>query len=292
MSGEFFMKMVLRWTGRVLAVLILLLLLAAVYVYFASSRVMSRTYEATPEALPQPTAAQLADAPRQARILGCISCHGEGLKGDLMFEAPGVAAIWAPNLTEVAARSSNQQLAAAIRQGIGHDGRGLFVMPSGLYSRLSETEVAALIAFIRSQPKTGKPVPRLSIGPIGRLAVVQGKIRQQPERIEEFGANWPHELGPRYAAGRRIAATVCADCHMPDLLGGTMEDGEEAPNLSIAGAYDYEQFRTLMRTGKGAGGRELGLMSKISRLDLKYLTDAEIRALHDYLKARAERVTQ
>jgi hypothetical protein len=69
-----------------------------------------------------------------------------------------------------------------------------------------------------------------------------------------------------------------------------MESGDLAPNLSIAGAYDFDQFRTLMRTGKAAGNREVGLMSKVARDDFSHLNDAELRSIHGYLKARAEKV--
>ena len=140
------MRKLLRWLGYGLAAILVLALIAAGWVWFASSRELSRSYAAVPERLARPSAAQLADAPRQARVLGCLSCHGAGLRGNRMFAEPGVATVWAPNLTRLAARASDQQLAQAIRQGIGFDGRPLWIMPSGLFSRLSDSEVAALIA--------------------------------------------------------------------------------------------------------------------------------------------------
>jgi hypothetical protein len=45
-----------------------------------------------------------------------------------------------------------------------------------------------------------------------------------------------------------------------------------------------------MRTGKAAGNREVGLMSKVARDDFSHLNDAELRSIHAYLKARAEKV--
>jgi hypothetical protein len=39
-----------------------------------------------------------------------------------------------------------------IRQGIGVDGRSLFIMPSEVFQHLSDQEVAALIAMIRRFP--------------------------------------------------------------------------------------------------------------------------------------------
>ena len=62
------MAKVLRWTGYVLGVLLLLALLAAAYVWLASNRKLNAHVEAKPERLVVPTAAQLADGPRQLRI--------------------------------------------------------------------------------------------------------------------------------------------------------------------------------------------------------------------------------
>lgn len=286
------MKRVLRWIGIALGGLAALALLAAGTVFLLSEQSMAGGYEPHAEALPQPSQALLADAPRQARIRGCVSCHGEGLKGKLMVEVPNVVRVYAPNLTEVAARATDAQLAAAIRQGIGHDGRNLFVMPSQMYARLSEEEVAALIAHIRSLPRSRGPVEGFSAGPIGRFAIVTGKLRPVPAKMEEFRTQAPINLGATYAAGRRIAANTCSDCHGPALLGMTMEDGKTAPDLTLAGAYEAADFRRLMRTGKALGGRDLGLMSEVARDDFSHFTDKEIEALHGYLKARAERLTR
>lgn len=286
------MRKYLRWLAIALAVLAGLLLIAAAYIWIASDRAMSRPYEAVPETLPQPTAAQLADAPRQLRIHGCVSCHGEGVKGRLMVDEPGVGRFWAPNLTELAARSTDQQLAVAIRQGIGTDGRPLFIMPSGMYSRLSDGEVAALIAHIRGLPRQDGRTPGLSIGPLGRIGIATGGLRPVPAKIEEFRVDWPHQLGPQFAAGRRLAATSCSECHGPALSGMTMEDGLITPDLGIAGAYSPDQFETLLRTGVPPSGKDLGLMKTVALDDFSHLTDEEIAGLHAYLSARAERVAR
>ncbi len=168
------MRKALRWFGIGLGGLLAVLLLAAIIVLAWSEMILRGDHEPAPEALPKVSAAEAAEAPRLARVLGCLSCHGEGLKGKLMFEAPGVVRAFAPNLTEVAARSSDQQLAAGIRQGIGHDGRALFIMPSAMYSRLDDRETAALVAWIRTLPRAAGQTKGLSVGPIGRLGLVLG----------------------------------------------------------------------------------------------------------------------
>src|SRR5690349_7333301 len=124
------MRRIARWLGYGLGFVLLIALLFAGWVWLASWRVMSRSYAAALEVPPVLNAAQLADGPRLLRVYGCVDCHGEGLTGRLFFNEPKVARVWAPNLTLVAAQSSDAQLTQAIRQGIGRDSRALWIMPS------------------------------------------------------------------------------------------------------------------------------------------------------------------
>jgi cytochrome c553 len=285
------MRKALSWLGAILATILVLLLLAAAAIWFASGRMLGRSHAAAAERLPQPGAAQLADAGRQARVLGCTNCHGRALQGGLVFDGQPFATVWAPNLTELAPRVGDQQLAQAIRQGIGHDGRALFIMPSDQYSRLSDREVAALIAFVRHAPRSGGSVPAIRWGPIGRFAVAMGQIRPVMATVGDYRLRQPYDTGPGEAAGRRLAATVCAACHGPDLTGGAADGGgNPPPDLAIAGGYDLAQFRTLMRTGVPPGGRDLGLMKEVALRDFSSFSAEEVGQLHAYLRARAERV--
>ena len=287
------MRKVLRWLGYVLAAILVLALLFAAWVWFASARVLGRVHEAAPERLARPAAAQLADGGRQLRVLGCANCHGRGLAGGMVFDGQPFATVLAPNLTELAPRMSDQQLAAAIRQGIGHDGRALFIMPSDMYSRLSDQEVAALILAIRAAPHAGGPVAPIRWGPIGRFALATGGLRPVMATRDDYRVRQPYDTGPGEAAGRRLAATACAACHGPDLTGGAADPSNPAPpDLAIAAAYDLAQFRTLMRTGVPPGGRDLGLMKKVAERDFANYTDEEVGQLYAYLRARAERVAR
>ena len=58
----------------------------------------------------------------------------------------------------------------------------------------------------------------------------------------------------------------------------------KAPALRpLAQSYQPEQFKALMRTGKGIGGRDLGVMTEVSEWDFSHFTDTEIEQIQAYL---------
>ena len=283
------MRRALRWAGYAAGGLFVLVVLGAAYIWIASNRAVHARVTAKPERLAGATPAQLADGQRQLQVLGCVSCHGEGLRGNKFFDEPNVATLHAPNLTLVAAEASDQQLAQGIRQGVGHDGRSLFAMPSAQYSRLTDGEVAALIHAIRALPRGGEQTPPVHLGPIGRIGLVTGKFKPQPQLVAEYAERMPADLGPQFARGRHLAMTNCAECHGPSFGGAEPKPGLKAPDLDIAGAYDLAAFTRLMRDGVPASGKDLDMMDDIARNDLRHLRDDEIAAIHAYLAARAQR---
>lgn len=96
------MKRVLRWLGIGLGGLLALAVLALVFVYIASSRIIARTYDVPLVALEVPTdSVLLADGQRLTALWGCAGCHGDRLAGELMFEQLFLGRIAAPNLTRI-----------------------------------------------------------------------------------------------------------------------------------------------------------------------------------------------
>lgn len=293
------MRRAAKLLGIVLAGIASVILVAAGVIYLRSEQLLGERYQATPERLVRPTTAAIADAPRQARLLGCLSCHGNGLRGNDVFDEPSIGEVNAPNLPRLLKQRTDQQIAAAIRQGMSADGRPLLVMPSGLFSRLSDADVSALIAWMRSLPADAPESKPLRLTLLGRWMLLNGDLPRQPELVPVYQRALPPNLGPQHVRGRYIAATVCAECHSADLRGGERPhadfntkfgDGTPAsPDLDIVGAYDLTAFTRLLRTGKPPDGRDLGMMSEVARDDFKEFTDDEIRALHAYLQARAQR---
>lgn len=286
-----------RFLGYGLGGLIVLILVAVAVIYAWSGAIMQRHYNAAPQPLVAAPAQLVAQGYRLARLHGCLSCHGEGLTGKAVFEAYPVGDIIAPNLTKLAQQRTDQELTVAIRQGIAPDGRGLLVMPSAVASRMRPEETAALIAWLRSLPVNDGVEKPFKLRLVGRLMLILGDFRRQPEAVKEYRNSMPPDLGPRYAKGRQLAGAICAECHGPDVGGGPTPMADQnpsfgrtynlPPNLDIVGAYDLQQFRTLMRTGVSPSGKDLGMMASVAKRDLSHFTDEEIEALHGYLVARA-----
>ena len=244
-----------------------------------------------PSICAMPTPAQLADASRQLYVLRCADCHDKGLRGDLFFDEPNIATIYAPNLTQIAARASDEQLARAIRQGIGTDGRSLVIMPSATFSRLDDSEVAALIAAIRALPKAGQPSPPRRSAFSAGSAWSPASFKRLPSRSRNMRASCRLDLGPQYARGRHMVASNCAECHGADLGGGKTDLAEGAGSddcrrLRPAGIQDAAAHRRACRRPQAqADGRNC-------TDSLSHMTDAEIEQIHAYLQARAQKLSR
>lgn len=227
-----------------------------------------------------------------ARTRGCFGCHGQQLEGQVFTdEWPWVRRAVAPNLAAVAREASPAQLEAAIRQGIGRDGRALWSMPSYNFVHLRDGDVADLIAFLRAAPVREQALPRPSLGLRARLAMVRGTEEPMVEWVADVP---PLLLGedddPALIRGEYLAMTTCNECHGMDLRGAWVESDISPPDLAVVGAYSWEEFNTLMNRGEARDGRtDLGLMTLVAPDRFAYFTEPERRDLYGFLRTLAER---
>jgi mono/diheme cytochrome c family protein len=283
------MAKVLRWTGYVLGLVLLLIVAAAGYVWFASNNALNAKVEPHPEKLIPMQQASVEEGNHLLLTRACAECHGPNLRGAKFLDDAKIATLYAPNLTLVAKQASDQQLAQAIRQGVGYRGEALLVMPSESYQDLTDAEVSSLIKAIRAARAGGQETPARSVGPLGRIGLATGKFKTAPAVVQDYANARAADLGPQFAAGRHIAVTVCSGCHGSTLSGKEPEPGTIAPDLTITGSYDLPAFTKLMRTGLPPSGKELKMMTGVSRKAFTYFTDDEIASLHAYLVERAKR---
>ena len=110
-------------------------------------------------------AARIAHGQRISVVLGCHGCHTDKLTGENIFDdAPQFGVMYAPNLTQFVPRHSDTQIEAILRTGVEPTRKDLWGMPSSVFQNLSASDMAALIAYLRSLRPAGElsPPPRIS----------------------------------------------------------------------------------------------------------------------------------
>src|SRR5215207_1767577 len=177
-------RKILKWVGIVLGSLVGLLVLAFVVLYMIGSvkwnSIREKDYEVSVEKLTIPTdQASIARGEHIAMIRMCGDCHTENLSGQ-SDSVPGLITLSIPNLTPgaggVGATNTDEDWVRAIRHGVGHDGRGLVLMPSRIWYYLSDEDLGALIAYLKSLPPVDKEMPPTDLGPLGRVMLTLGQL--------------------------------------------------------------------------------------------------------------------
>lgn len=179
------MKRLLKWAGYALAGIVVLLLVA-IGGGFAVSEAMIRWPTDKPEvrlvASSDPGAVERGR--RVAVVNGCHDCHGRNLEGKLFHDEMPIIRAYAPNLSRALAGQSDGEVDGAIRHGVAADGRRLWIMPSSAFARLSDRESADLLAYLRTFRPNGETQPRFQVGPVGRLGVLLGQFKSEPDLAE------------------------------------------------------------------------------------------------------------
>lgn len=235
-----------------------------------------------------PAAPDRAHGRRVAQIEGCISCHGEKLDGHLVEDDPQLALAWSSNLSRLLPRWNDATVERTLRSGRRPDGSAMWFMPTYVHARLSPADMRDLIAWLRTIPATGHDHPPLKRGPQFEAALARG-MQDSATQAARLAARAAVDVGAAQARGRYLAQIACSECHGPDLHGVRDPKPGQPPDLAVAAAYDPAQFRTLLRTGRGLGGRDLGEMTRYGPERFAGLTDEEIGQLHEYLVARSQR---
>lgn len=285
------MNIWMKRAGFALGVLAGVAMLGAFAIYLISEHMLDRRF-----AIPRTTFKAVSSAETIARgkhlatIAGCTHCHDLDLQGAQFPDLPPDSAIYARNLRRVMQFYSDSDFEHLLRHGVKPDGHGVIVMPSDGYVYLDDGDVGALIAYLRSLPldKADTPAPRFGL--YSRLGLILGMFQPEIEYMSDTKP--PLDLGPRYAKGRHLALTACAECHATALTGHSDDPNFAPPDLSIVASYSRGDFVKLMRTGKAAGNRELGLMSQTARWRFAHFTDDEVAALYDYLAARGAKLAE
>jgi mono/diheme cytochrome c family protein len=262
------------------------------WVWFASEAHLTSFPEPSAFAAPIPTDAASLERGRHLAITrGCAGCHGKQFQGDTAGKGELMGQNVAPNLARLAREESPVLFERALRHGIGRDGRALYSMPSFNFARMTDADVAALYAYLRSVPVVEANLPKPFLDWKVRYALATGADGAIPVFIKQTPAlSFQADPDPAVRRGEYLAMTSCNECHGFGLRGDNPFDppGKAPPDLAMVGVWQKADFVTLMRTGKGAGGRELRLMSGVARGRFAHFTDQEVDDLYVFFGALNE----
>jgi mono/diheme cytochrome c family protein len=289
------LKKRLKWIGLILGSLIGLLVLVLVGLYFVGTEKVNKTYDVPVETISIPTdTATVQRGQHLATILICTRCHVENMAGKVDFAIPGMLTIPTPNLTTgtggVGSVYTDADWVRAIRHGVGHDGRALFIMPSKSYYYLGDEDLGAIIAYLKSLPPVDNELPERRIELLGRL--MDGAGMFPPDAVEQIDHTGPRPVAPEpgmTAAYGEYLARTCTECHGANLNGIPFgPPGEEvpSPNLTPGGklaAWSEEDFFSTIRTGVTPEGRQLNI--DMPWMYYARMSDEELRALWLYLQS-------
>ena len=308
------MGRVWRWIAGTAAGLVLLLAIAITatvgwrpFVGPKARPLSAKKFEATPERLKR--GQYIATA-----LSGCLYCHTphdwkapgdpmiagmEGAGGVLPYaDLPG--RVVAPNITpdkETGAGTwTDDQLARAIREGIGHDGRALFpLMPYEQYRRMSDEDLASVIVYLRSLPAVRQSLPRTEI-----IFPVKYLIRSVPQPLTTPVTYDDLELKDQVRRGGRLVHLAgCVDCHTPAKQGqaiagldwgggfgfpgpwGFVASANITPDPSGIPFYDEALFLEVMRTGS-VKARKLSPIMPV--MVYRNLSDDDLKAMFAFLR--------
>jgi mono/diheme cytochrome c family protein len=307
------MKKILKVLGWLLVIVILLLPVAITltvgwrpFIGPRARALTSRTYQSSPERLARGkylvenvTGCMFCHTPRDWSALGTNATPSNLGAGEVMPLPDLPGRIVAPNLTpdrETGAGTwTDDQLARAIREGVGHDGRALFpFMPYQHYALLSDEDLASIIVFLRALQPVHNPLPSTEI-----IFPVKYLIRGVPQPLTSPVP--PPDVSTPEKRGAYLAnAGACTDCHTPqDAHGEPLPGMDFAGGFILAGAfgrvasanltpdpsgipyYDTKMFIDTLRTGSVRARKLNPIMpTEVYR----GMTDEDLSAIFAYLK--------
>jgi mono/diheme cytochrome c family protein len=233
---------------------------------------------------------QVARGEHLASML-CVDCHTLNkqlpLSGgaDLGEGAPfPLGSYPAYNLTPAGPLNgwSDADIFRAIRYNVDPNGRRLVFMSTTGIGYLSDDDIHAVIAYLRSQPATGEETRQEQPNPLAMLMVGGGMIPIQPrqDKVEALAPASNAEYG-KYM----VDFLSCRDCHGMVLTGGTNTLVPIGPSLlARVPVWSVEQFSQAIRTGKTPDGHMLN-KSLMPWETYKNMDDLELEAVHMYLKS-------
>ena len=201
--------------------------------------------------------------------------------------------LYAPNLTPGGhlARLSDGQVARAVREGIGHDGRGLIIMPAQNFHGMSDSDLVALLSYLRAQPAVDSIKPARRLHAMADIILGTGMFPLSVQTPVAVPAVAP-AVDSTATYGAYLAPLLsCRECHGEDYRGRKTEANGPpgGPNiLAVAHQHPLASFQRALRSGVApTDGRPLN-PSLMPWPAYSSLTDTEIAAVYHFIASLPE----
>ncbi|MCL4862663.1 MAG: c-type cytochrome [Caldilineaceae bacterium] len=289
-AGQAKSRPAVRWVGAGLAGLLAVL---GVFVIGLALTGLFRFYlpaaAPAPELLIEGSPAQIARGERLAYL--CASCHSTAsnlpLDGSAENFSPAIGTIYAPNLTPGGPLQhwSDGEIMRAIREGVHQSGRALVLMPSDQFHSMSDSDVQALVVYLRTQPAVGRQTPATELTLLGAILVGVGMFPYSPQPPIAGPVEAP-PAGETAAHGQYLLTMAgCRECHGADLRGGRSQFVPIGPNLlAILAQWSAEEFVTTIRTGVDPYGHALDPETMPWPAYAAAFEDEELAAIYTYIR--------
>lgn len=276
---------ILKWLGLVLAgiftiISLAILVLGSIGFYKLAKRPNNPVVDIQVARTP----AQIARGMQLAHI--CMGCHSPDEKLPLSganllarYPLPPIGTLYAPNLTPSGNIKgwTDGEIIRAIREGVHPNGRSLVFMPSKDFHDMSDEDVQAVVAYLRSQPAVGSPTPDNQVNLVGALFLNLTDFRSVQPPVDHVTAVQPGTV----AYGEYMVNILgCRGCHGKQLQGRSTGPGiPPAPNITKVLPYWTDaQFITFFNTGQLPGGSSVPLITFRDGFTVPVMPWTEIRA--------------
>ena len=289
------MRLFLRIVRALLVTLVVVVVGLAIFVFVGSERRLNKTYDMTVTPVAARTdSASAARGEYLFQTITCALCHGEDGGGAIVEQDRMIGTIAGPNLTRgrggSGAQRSDIDWVRAIRRGVRHDGTSLIVMPSEVFTHLAESDLGAVLGYMRLLPSVDREVPASKFGPLGRALLAAGKLNilVAPKTPPYEAPASPPSAGT-IEYGRYLADIAgCHGCHGYGLSGGRVAGPPGLPpasNLTPSGIGQWTEtdFTRAMREGKRPDGTTLDAFMPWSIFGK--MSDTDLHALWLYLES-------
>jgi mono/diheme cytochrome c family protein len=222
----------------------------------------------------------------------CTICHGVNLGGKLAFQDAFLGRGYTSNLTGgrggVGRVYTDADWVRSIRYGVRPDGHGIPFMPSDYFNKISDTDLGAIIAYLKSLPPVDNERTRVEIKLPARLLIDLGVFGDLVRAAKiDFQAARPK---PSDNQGEYLVDVGgCTFCHGPGLIGGQGPEpgAPRGTNLTASGPLSHwslSDFRNTMRNGVDPQGHAIN-PKYMPWLAYRNMTDDEFQAIWLYLRS-------